>query len=106
MINVTGDGIMLLLGNVGVLAFFGNRYVNKVDAQSETSIQIVATLVSIQENLKKDNERAEKNNARLEKMFREIFERVKELEEVKTIHNLFMEKSECPMFNGPKRKEG
>lgn len=98
MINVTGDGIMLLLGNVGVLAFFGSRYINKVDVQSDVSTKIVTTLELIQDNLKKDNERSEK-------MFQEVFERVKELEEVKTIHDLLMEKSECPMFNGPKRKE-
>ena len=91
MLNVTADGILLALGNMGVLAFFGTRYINKVDAQTEITNKTVATLEQIQQNLKQDGERAER-------MFDEVFNRLKNLEEVKVVHDLLIDKSECPVL--------
>ena len=96
--NVTGDGIMMVLANIGVLAFFGTRYINKVDAQTEVTTKTVAALEQIQQNLKQDSERAEK-------MFDEVFNRLKNLEEVKIVHDLLIDKSECPVLVRVRERE-
>lgn len=72
--QVTGDGLLMILSssvNVGVLIFFGKRYVSKVDKHGEILPELVTTLKDIQKNIETDTQQKQ-----------EIFNRLRTAEDV------------------------